>query len=186
MLCCHIYLIASDRRVLGIELNYFIWLISNVFFPRTMPRSKEGKTREKIDPKALESAVNDVLKGTLKVNEAARRYGLSNSTVSRHYKSCLALQVGINEEQPRFPYDSEKNAVKKIFTNDEELMLVKYLEESAALHYGLTKKSTPKLALSQKPCQKSLTAKRKFLKNGLLLNVLGSSGCVALENVILA
>lgn len=80
-----------------------------------MPRSKEGKTREKIDPQALESAVNDVLKGTLKVNEAARRYGLSNSTVSRHYKSCLTLQVGLHEEQPRFTYDCEIKRCKKGF-----------------------------------------------------------------------
>lgn len=104
-----------------------------------MPRSKEGKTREKIDPRALESAVNDVLKGTLKVNEAARRYGLSNSTVSRHYKACLGLELN-EEQQPLFKYDNEKNSVKKVFTNDEELRLVTYLKRSAALHYGLTKK----------------------------------------------
>lgn len=61
-----------------------------------MPRSKVGKTREKVDPQALESAVNDILKGKLKVNEAARRYGLSNSTVSRHYKTYLTL--GLNED----------------------------------------------------------------------------------------
>lgn len=109
-----------------------------------MPRSKEGKTREKIDPRALESAVNDILKGKLKVNEAARRYGLSNSTVSRHYKTYLTS--GLNENEPHFVYDSEKNAVKKVFTNDEELRLVSYLKQSAALHYGLTKKDTLKLA----------------------------------------
>lgn len=125
-----------------------------------MPRSKEGKTREKIDPRALESAVNDVLKGTLKVNEAARRYGLSNSTVSRHYKACLGLELN-EEQQPLFKYDNEKNSVKKVFTNDEELRLVTYLKRSAALHYGLTKKNTLKLAfnyakaLSEEPDSKT-------------------------------
>jgi transposase-like protein len=109
-----------------------------------MPRSKEGKTREKIDPQALENAVNDVLTGYLRVNEAAQRYGLSNSTVSRHYKTYLSS--GVNEDEPHFVYDSEKNAVKRVFTNDEELRLVSYLKQSAALHYGLTKKDTLKLA----------------------------------------
>lgn len=109
-----------------------------------MPRSKEGKTREKIDTRLLESAVNDVLKGLLKVNEAARRYGLSNSTVSRHYKTYLTSQLNVDE--PNFAYCRDKNSVKKVFTNDEEVCLVNYLKQAAALHYGLTKKETLKLA----------------------------------------
>jgi hypothetical protein len=36
-----------------------------------MPRSREEEALEKIDPRALGSAVNGVLKGTLKVNEVA-------------------------------------------------------------------------------------------------------------------
>lgn len=84
---------------------------------------------------------------------------MSNSTVRRHYKTCLTL--GLNEEQPNLIYYSGRNAVKKVFTNDEELMLVNYLKQSAALHYGLTKKDTIKLplqyakALSEQPTSKT-------------------------------
>lgn len=108
-----------------------------------MPRSKEGRTRKKIDPKALESAVSEILQAKLRVNEAAEKYNLSNSTVSRHYQSYLKLRI--NEEKP-FVYDSDRNAVKKVFTYEQELKLVDYLKQSAIYHYGLTKKDTIKLA----------------------------------------
>ena len=107
-------------------------------------RSKDGKVREKIDPQALESAINEILRGTLTVNKAADKYGLSNSTVSRHYQNNLKIRG--NAEAPNFKYDNTKNAVKKVFTDDEENQLVDYLKQSAALHYGLTAKETLRLA----------------------------------------
>ena len=108
-----------------------------------MPRCKDGRTRKKIDPKALESAVSEILQGKLRVNEAAEKYNLSNSTVSRHHQSYLKLRI--NEEKP-FVYDSDRNAVKKVFTYEQQLKLVDYLKQSAIYHYGLTKKDTITLA----------------------------------------
>ena len=67
--------------------------LSFLTFPTSC--SREGKTRKKIDPRTLESAVNDLLKGILIVNEAARMCGLSISAVNRPYQACLTL--GLNE-----------------------------------------------------------------------------------------
>jgi hypothetical protein len=43
-----------------------------------MPRSKQGKTREKIDVEALSRAVTNVLQNNTKIRTAARNLGVSN------------------------------------------------------------------------------------------------------------
>ena len=74
-----------------------------------MPWSKDGKFQEKIDPQGLESAINEILRGTLTVNKAPDKYGLSNSTVSRHYQNYLKIRG--NAEAPNFKYDNTKNCL---------------------------------------------------------------------------
>ncbi|KAG8256249.1 hypothetical protein J6590_072914 [Homalodisca vitripennis] len=75
-----------------------------------MPRSKEGKTREKIDSGGLENAVNDVLKGHLKVNEAARRYGFNstNNLIAKPRYQTNGLLLNLLES---FGYVVSRNAI---------------------------------------------------------------------------
>jgi hypothetical protein len=105
-----------------------------------MPRSKQEKTREKIDVEALSRAVTNVLQNNTKIRTAARNFGVSRTTLTRHL-----LKHRVIPDQLAFKYEA-RNDVKRIFSNVEELELVEYCKQAARLHHGLTKKGILNLA----------------------------------------
>jgi transposase-like protein len=98
-----------------------------------MPRSKQGKTREKIDVEALSRAVTNVLQNNIKIRTAARNFGVARTTLTRHLLKHRAIP-----DQLAFKYEA-RNDVKRIFSNVEELELVEYCKQ-ARLHHGFNKK----------------------------------------------
>lgn len=106
-----------------------------------MPRSKVGKKRVPIDPQKLKMAVNAVLDDNIKIRRAAEIYNVTKST--------LAVYVKKQREsgQNNFSYTAS-NAVKQVFSKQEEMELEKYLKKAAKMQYGLTKKEVLFLAYS--------------------------------------
>lgn len=104
-----------------------------------MPRSKTGKKRNPVDISNLKLAVNDVRQHSASVRDAAAAYNLSKTTLARHLK--FQRESGESE----FKY-SGTNAVKKMFTEEEETQLENYLLFSCRLNYGLTKQEIRVLA----------------------------------------
>lgn len=104
-----------------------------------MPRSKTGKKRKAVDVAKLELAANEVLRNNVCYRDAATLYDVSKSTLARHIKEHR------ESGKPNFEY-SATNAVKKIFTVEEEKQLEEYLLFSSRLHYGLNKKEIRLLA----------------------------------------
>ena len=97
-----------------------------------MPRSKTGNKREAVDVESLKAAVNDVLSNNMSNRDAANLYNVTKSTLCRHVK--FHRESG----KPTFEY-STTNAVKQIFSIEEERQLADYMNFSARLHYGLNK-----------------------------------------------
>lgn len=107
-----------------------------------MPRSKTGKHRTPLNPENVNAAVQAVLASPskkLSFREASKTFGVKLSTIHRHVKSFKASR---NE---KFEY-SAKNDVKKVFSNEEDQLLLNYIMISARLHYGLSKKAVRELA----------------------------------------
>jgi transposase-like protein len=92
-----------------------------------MPRSKQEKTREKIDVEALSRAVTNVLQNNTKIRTAARNFGVSRTTLTSHL-----LKHRVIPDQFAFKYEA-RNDVKRIFSNVEELELVEYCKQAARL-----------------------------------------------------
>jgi transposase-like protein len=105
-----------------------------------MPRSKQGKTREKIDVEALSRAVTNVLQNNTKIRTAARNFGVSRTTLTRHLLKHRAIP-----DQLAFKYEARSD-VKRIFSNVEELELVECCKQAARLHHGLIRKGILNLA----------------------------------------
>lgn len=104
-----------------------------------MPRSKNGKKREKVDVEALRMAIKDVLTNGTKVRTAAKNFDISKTTLSRHLKNMQ------DSNENEFVYRAN-NDVKKVFTLPQEIELVEYLKQAAKLHYGLNRNEVLKLA----------------------------------------
>lgn len=84
-----------------------------------MPRSKTGRIRKKIDSD-LSNAVKDVLVNKTKVRAAAKQFGVSRTTLTRH------LLTMKNSENNDFIYVA-RNDVKKVFSEQQEIELVEYI-----------------------------------------------------------
>lgn len=96
-----------------------------------MPRSKVGKKRPPVQKQNIEAAVEEVLKNKISFREAARIHNVSRATLVRHVKKYR------QSAEKKFEYVVH-NDVKKVFTKQEETLLVSYLIQAARLHYGLT------------------------------------------------
>ena len=103
-----------------------------------MPRSKEGHTREKIDVNQLILAIEAVRNGS-PVRVASRQYNIARTTLQRHLD---AHQAGGNEI---FSY-TNRCAVWKVFSDEEEQQLVDYIITASNMHYGLSRKEVVLLA----------------------------------------
>lgn len=104
-----------------------------------MPRSKENIKRINPDPQNVVAAAERVLSKELSLRQAAIQYKVSRSTLCRHLKKHNKDCVG------PFIY-SASNAVKQVFTRAQETELVRYLKQSASMHYGLSTIESRKLA----------------------------------------
>jgi hypothetical protein len=103
-----------------------------------MPRSKEGKKREKPIIAEVMAAADKVLKDGIPVRQAAREAGVSRTTLQRY----LAYQSGKDDPTKYF----KECAVWTVFTKEEEGALVQYLLQCSKMHYGLTRNEVKKLA----------------------------------------
>lgn len=104
-----------------------------------MPRSKEGKKREKINKHDIENAVNAIITNSMSFREAAEVFKVKVATLHRLVKAYKSSELDKFEYKPN-------NAVKKVFTEVMELELISYVKQAARMHYGLSKKEMRKLA----------------------------------------
>lgn len=104
-----------------------------------MPRSKEGVTRPKVHEANLTTAVKAVTQDGISVRLASKRFSVSRPTLQRHLdkfqKSGDDLFVVKN-----------KNDVWKVFSPEEEQVLVDYLTKASNMHNGLTRREVMFLA----------------------------------------
>lgn len=98
-----------------------------------MPRSKNNTKRTPIAKTAFSSAIKLVKEKKISLRGAAKHFNLSRSTLKRHYEHFLKTGKDASDLHDNL-------AVKKVFTGDEELLLVDYIQEAAKLQYGLTLK----------------------------------------------
>lgn len=104
-----------------------------------MPRSKEKKKRPQPCSKEINSAVMDIIKNKLSLRHAADKYGISKSALARHVAQMKNSEAETYNYAPH--YDT-----KKVFTEEQESILVDYMKQCAFLHYGLTVFNLRKLA----------------------------------------
>lgn len=104
-----------------------------------MPRSKEKRKRHQPCSKEINSAVMDIIKNKLSLRHAADKYGISKSALARHVAQLKYSGAETYNYAPH--YDT-----KKVFTEEQEYILVAYMKQCAFLHYGLTVFNLRKLA----------------------------------------
>ncbi|XP_065662840.1 uncharacterized protein LOC136085459 [Hydra vulgaris] len=97
-----------------------------------MPRSKIGVFRKKISEMDMLNAVNFVLQQKMSLSEAARHCNIKKST--------LIYQLKQFKKSGSCEYLYSHTKPKKVFSTEEELILVNYLADAANMHYGLTLK----------------------------------------------
>lgn len=96
-----------------------------------MPRSKSGVKRRPVSKEDLEKAVEAVMKKECTAYSAAKDYNVDKATLSRQLKKFK--ESGLNTFEYR-----QNNDVNKVFTDNEEKLLVEYILNSSHLNYGLT------------------------------------------------
>lgn len=104
-----------------------------------MPRSKTGVKRKQISKEDLEKAVDMVMKKQQSVYGASKEFNISKTTLLRHIQSFK--KTGLSS----FKY-KQNNDTRRIFTDEEEQLLVAYILKAAHLQYGLTLKDVRTLA----------------------------------------
>lgn len=107
-----------------------------------MPRSKSGKKRTPVDGSAIEKAIGAIsgpVETRISIREASKTYKVPLATMWVHLK-----KFRLSGAQ-HFIYNV-KYDVKKIFSEQEEQCLVKYIVTVAKMQYGLTKKGVRELA----------------------------------------
>ncbi|XP_065654929.1 uncharacterized protein LOC136081532 [Hydra vulgaris] len=97
-----------------------------------MPRSKIGVFRKKISEMDMLNAVNFVLQQKMSLSEAARHCNIKKST--------LIYQLKQFKKSGSCEYLYSHTKPKKVFSTEEELILVNYLADALNMHYGLTLK----------------------------------------------
>lgn len=125
-----------------------------------MPRSKEGVKRKKVSKDDLETAVRFINEKTMTIGQAAKHFALKKRTLMFHLKKMKESGVQNYTDSPKTP--------KRVFTNEEELLLVQYLQDAANMHYGLTLKQVRSLTYEY--------AIRNNKKIGKSTNVLENGG----------
>lgn len=109
-----------------------------------MPRSKTGGTRPRVLPDCMKKAVEAVTAedeaDRLSYRQACTLFGVKKTTLVDQVRK-FRRQSGENAYEYKPNFDN-----KRVFTDEEELSLVNYVEKVAKMNYGLTKKKIRKLA----------------------------------------
>lgn len=103
-----------------------------------MPRSKTGIKCKKINKDDLETAIKFILSKKMSIGQAAKHFELKKPTLIFHLKKM--------EECGKEEYRYSPKKPKQVFSEEEEFLLVKYLQDAANMHYGLTLKQVRALA----------------------------------------
>lgn len=103
-----------------------------------MPRSKTGVKRKKIDKQDIETAIKFIQEKKMTIGEASRHFNLKKPTLIFHLNKFKQSGNLIYSYSPKKP--------KKVFSDEEEQLLLQYLTTAANMHYGLTKSQVMRLA----------------------------------------
>lgn len=104
-----------------------------------MPRSKNKVTRLKPNTEDVTEAIKRVIEQGWSIRKAAEEFNVSKSLIGRYVKK------NKENENTMVTYNPN-NAVKRVFTNEEEEQLVHYCLKASKFHYGISKEEFLKLA----------------------------------------
>nr|CAI5864513.1 unnamed protein product [Callosobruchus analis] len=104
-----------------------------------MPRSKQNIKRPVLDTKIMENAVNLVKAKKFTLHGASVHFRISRTTLRRYYRHMMREGTAVQDLH-------ENLAVKKVFNEEQEKMLVVYIKDAANLQFGLTLKDVKVLA----------------------------------------
>ena len=103
-----------------------------------MPRSRVGIKRNKINKDDLEAAIRFVTSKKMSIGQAAKQFEIKKSTLIFHLKKMKECGGKDYKYSPKKP--------KRVFSDEEDLLLVQYLHDAANMHYGLSLKQVRYLA----------------------------------------
>ncbi|CAG5035740.1 unnamed protein product [Parnassius apollo] len=104
-----------------------------------MPRSKDKVIRPKPSEQNVKSAIKMVIEKRLSIRKAAEEFHVSKSLIGRYVK--------LNKEKENVEVVYHPlNAVKRVFSDEEEEQLVEYCLKASKIHYGICKDDFLKLA----------------------------------------
>lgn len=134
----------EHSRILYLGTRFKVQDVSFFFvlFQITMPRSKRGVKRVPINADAMKKAVEAVTAPPdqrISIREACKVYNVKLATLSRHLASFKKSGVETYNYLPNCD-------VNRVFSDEEENLLVTYIENVAKMNYGLTKKGVRQLA----------------------------------------
>lgn len=107
-----------------------------------MPRSKSGKTRDAVDSERMKNALIAVTamdENKISLREACKVYNVKLTTLSRQLK--MFRQLGPEQYSYKSNFD-----IHKVFSEEEEELLVDYILKISKMNYGLSKKGVRQLA----------------------------------------
>nr|CAI5826562.1 unnamed protein product [Callosobruchus analis] len=104
-----------------------------------MQRSKQNIKRPVLDTKIMENAVNLVKAKKFTLHGASVHFRISRTTLRRYYRHMMKEGTAVQDLH-------ENLAVKKVFNEEQEKMLVVYIKDAANLQFGLTLKDVKVLA----------------------------------------
>ena len=93
-----------------------------------------------IKPEKIKEAAELVISGSVSLCEVAKSSGIPKSTLCRYVKKLKSSTVN---DAPRF---APNYTCRRVFDENEELMLVDYLIQASKLCHGLTTKAASELA----------------------------------------
>uniref|UniRef100_A0A0A9VUF8 Jerky protein-like protein n=2 Tax=Lygus hesperus TaxID=30085 RepID=A0A0A9VUF8_LYGHE len=103
----------------------------------TDAKHKNSIKRPPVDISALARAIEEVKTQHSSLNEAAQTNGLSRRTLQRHFQKAKL--------EDEFTYENKCN-YRRVFTDQDEEDLVRYLVQCSKMLCGLTRKSLARLA----------------------------------------
>lgn len=111
-----------------------------------MPRSKSGRKRPPINSGNMKKAVQAVMNTDepMTFGEAANTFNVKKKSLQHQVKK-FRDDVQVRGEDHEFVY-KPNYSVKRVFTDEEETMLVHYIKLISIMKYGLSKRGVRELA----------------------------------------
>lgn len=116
--------------------------------------------RGAVSPERLKLAI-DSLKNGGKIRTAAREFGLKKSTLHKYVKT---IRSSITPDLISF---TPNYAVKKVFSDEEEKLLLEYLIKAAKMNYGLSTRQTCTLAYQFAVARKLTNIPEAWVRDGM-------------------